>query len=210
MSTKDDWRGKAVIALIGVLGAILGALVGGWTNRMAAEATADRQESALHQHETEAARALAQILFVEFDHSLSRLCSVGQSRSYLRFPVPLRSELTEADRKLLAAHLDPAELYEVIDADLRLRDWERLYRLNVGKPAAVERDGLAEIVARAKQGRQAVAQFAGLTTPTHRKDLRLTTCDPRRWPHPHSKTQRVPSGTSPGGGGTSNPSNPTH
>ena len=173
---EEGWHGNALVATIGVAGALLGAVVGGWTNRMAADDAADRQEQVLHDREMRAARGVAAVMLADLEHGLARLCAVGKTGFYLRIAPRLPSQISQADRQLLAAYLTPEGWRTVADADLRLDDWWQLYRVNIGQRAAVVKDGLPEIVRRVTAARRPLGSLARIRVPG-----RPEACDVRTW-----------------------------
>jgi hypothetical protein len=132
------------------------AAAGGWVGA---------QTQFSHEQETnrDRARAVARLLIGDFDAATINLCDIGTRGSWFVSFVPLHSQVSAEDRRLLAQEMkDDLEAWQIAErADNRLVTWDAVQRGVVGEYVDPIGWGFKLILKRVENARRALEPMAG-------------------------------------------------
>lgn len=153
-----------------------------------------------HESETnrDRARAVARLMIADFDGAALNLCDVGTRGSWFVSFVPLRSQVSPADRQLLAREMkDDLHGWQTVEAaDNRLVTWDAVQRGVVGEYVDPIDWGFKRILKKAMAARRALEPMAGYHSEADRS-FRQACPQSRKW-HRARFNCFVPSGLPPG------------
>jgi hypothetical protein len=194
VADRPFWQEAALIGITATLAAG-GAYWGGRQSRGTAETVQKAQFSHEANTQRQEAQAVARVMIAEFDGAVRNLCDIGTRGSWFVAFVPMRTGVSEADRRLVANQMESEKWHLVALADNRLGTWDAVQKGVVGAGVDPHDWRFRKIIGRVRLGRrqlEGVARYDPETEKRFRARCRRAATWKRQKPRGCNKPSAVP------------------
>jgi hypothetical protein len=186
---REGTKTGIIVAVIGVLGAVGGAVVGGVLSKDAALEAGDkevrRQERALEKRQ----QGLARVWIADFDEAVDLLCYMREHLIFSNYDRVMQPKITQDDRRFLAARLNADAWQIVASAHGRLQAFDGLNKTYQGDPLDPVNEGINGMIDKVQAAQDELESLAGYPSDSSR--IAGKACSPKPLPS-RRVTRRTP------------------